>query len=65
MNSIENEQSVRNLEMMVGPNNMAGDSVRSVPTQEPEEPEFVVETFHIDPNGEMFVTRPGSNSDNT
>ena len=65
MNSIENEQSVRNLELMVGRKNILGSHVRSIPTPAPEKPEFVVETFHIGPNGEMSVTRPGSNGHDT
>ena len=64
MNPIENERSARNLEMMIGTRNTRGAYVMTIPTPTPEKPEFVVETFHIDPKGKMSVTRPGPNGDN-
>lgn len=65
MNPIESEKAIRHLTLIVGMKHMRGDHVRSSPTPAPEKPEFIVETFHTGPNGEMSVTRPESNVHDT
>jgi len=62
MNPVEIEEDIRRMKLMLGSDCLhrgcvPSDYIRPVDRSDGE-PEFVVETFIIGPNGEMRVSRP-------